>query len=52
MVHKGLVSVDEVKESVNCVREKQVCNLKRMQGQCFGIKMQRFKLLTKNLTQK
>lgn len=26
MVHKGLVSVDEVKESVNCVREKQVCD--------------------------
>ena len=28
MVHKGLVNVDEVKESVNCVREKQERNLK------------------------
>jgi len=53
MVHKGLINVDEIEESVDCVREKQECDLKRMESQYFGIRMsQRFKLLTKNLIRK
>ena len=42
MVHKALVDIDEVEESVNCVCKKQKCNLRGIRSQCFGMRVEKF----------
>jgi len=42
MYHKALVNIDEVEESVDCVCNKQKCNLRSIQSQYFGVRTEKF----------